>query len=125
VDANDLWWHFGRFAAFVRDLDPAAEGFEPGSVEHPRLRVYTLEGTQTLLVWCRDKQNTWQTELRDQRPPQPVTGAVIRLTALPRAAVIRAYDPWENRWTDLSAAGAALTLPRFSRSIALRITLKE
>ncbi len=36
VDKNNLWWHFGRFAEVVRNLDPPAEHFQPVELQHPR-----------------------------------------------------------------------------------------
>jgi hypothetical protein len=67
VAKNDLWYHFGRFAQAVTDIDPPAEQFRPLRIEHPRLRVYALAGRHTFLAWCRDTQNTWQTELAEAR----------------------------------------------------------
>ncbi len=121
VDANDLWWHFGRFAAVMKDLDPAAERFEPMSIQHPRLRVYVLRGKRTALVWCRDKRNTWMRELRDGRPPEQITGATLDGSALPKAARIRAYDPWTDQWRTLVPQASRITLPAFSRSLVLRL----
>ena len=124
VDRNDLWWQFGRFAKAVEGIDPPAEGFEPLMLEHPRLRVYVLKGKFTVLVWCRDKQNAWTSELRDQKPPETISGAAIELGAdvpLAKTGRIRAYDPWQDRWTDLNRKGEGIALPTFSRSLVLRI----
>ena len=101
VDRMNLWHHFARFAKAVEGIDPAAERFQPAVVEHPRLRILALKGQTMLLAWCRDSQNTWQSELADGRPPQPIEGATIDLKAAlekasPRSAT--AYDPWENRF---------------------------
>jgi len=63
VDRNNLWYHFGRFAEAIKDIDPAAERFEPNELSHPRLRIYALNGAQTFLAWCRDARNDWQSEL--------------------------------------------------------------
>ena len=124
VHRMNLWRHFGRFATAIRGVDPPAEGFQALSIEHPRLRVYVLKGRQTLLAWCRDKQNTWQTELAEGRPPEVVRGAAIDLG--PHAAAFvtapaRAYDPWADRWADVKLDGARAVLPDFSRSIVLRL----
>lgn len=119
VDKNDLWWQFGRFAQTVKDLDPPAEHFEPGMIDHPRLRIYLLKGRKTTLAWCRDKQNTWQTELAEGRAPEEITGASVRL-GLP-AGVAKLYDPWQNRWTTAPVADGAVALPAFQRSIVVRV----
>ncbi len=67
VDKNNLWRQFRAFADTVRGIDPAAEHFEPRMISHPRLRVYLLKGARTSLVWCRDSENTWRTELQEGR----------------------------------------------------------
>jgi hypothetical protein len=126
VDRNRLWHHFARFATAVKDLDPAAERFRPRQMEHPLLRVYVLQGDRTLVLWCRDKRNTWQTELRDQQPPEPLTGLTLDLSGLlPDSAVAsgQAYDPWDDRWTKVTLAGGTAPLPTFTRSIVVRLAL--
>ncbi len=124
IDRNNLWWHFSRFATAVEGIDPSAQRPSPGMVDHPRLRIYTLYGTSTTLVWCRDSRNTWQTELADQKPPEELAGIEIDLS--PRlgrnfAGQAQAYNPWTDRKTTIRAAGGKITLPVFSRSIVVRI----
>ncbi|HPD16514.1 MAG TPA: cellulase family glycosylhydrolase [Planctomycetota bacterium] len=125
VAANDLWWQFGRFAQAVKGLDPPAEGFEPLMLEHPRLRVYALRGKHTLVLWCRDKANTWMSELRDGQAPEEVRGATVDLGplgALRPVASAFVYDPWANRSTPLIARQAVIELPPFRRSIVVRLS---
>jgi hypothetical protein len=120
VDKMKLWHHFGRFAEVVKGLDPPAEGFEPLRIDHPRLRVYVLQGRRTTLVWARDKENTWESELKEGRAPGAVTGAVLDLGKTGEGAA-RIYDPWSNRWTEGRLAAGKLALPEFTRSIAARL----
>jgi hypothetical protein len=80
-----------------------------------------------LLVWCRDAQNTWQSELAQGQAPQPARGATVDLApalggASPRSA--SAYDPWEDRRTDLRLNGTRATLPDFSRSLVVKVSLQ-
>jgi len=127
VDRNDLWWQFGRFAEAVRNLDPPSENFEVLKLKHPRLRVYVLKGKQTLLAWCRDSENTWQTELAKQKPPETIQNASLDLTGvLDSGTIARAhiYDPWENRWTEAGLRGTTISLPPFKRSVIVRISRK-
>ena len=124
VAKNDLWWQFGRFAHAVKDIDPPAEQFRPIRIEHPRLRIYALAGRHTLLAWCRDTQNTWQTELADGKEPERLTGQTIRLPAeaVPKASArVRIYDPWADAWSEGKIDGGQLSLPAFTRSIIFRI----
>jgi hypothetical protein len=124
VDRNNLWWQFGRFAAVVKDLDPPAENFQPSMPAHPRLRVYQLQGRHTLLLWCRDPQNTWQSELAEGKKPDTLTGQTLDLAAALRGASVKnvkIYDPWQDRWSGGVLKNGVLTLPAFSRSIIVRI----
>jgi hypothetical protein len=123
VHANNLWWHFGRFAAAVEGLDPPAEKFEPLVIDHPRLRVYVLRGKQTTLAWCRDKQNTWRTELAESIAPAVIRDASIDFgqIASSHGTEVRVYDPWQNNWTEAHLEGHTVRLPAFSRSVLVRI----
>jgi len=124
VAANNLWHHYGRFAEVVRGVDAAAEGFEAQMAEHERLRVYVLRGRKTVLAWCRDSRNTWESELKNGEKPEVLTGVSVDLgKALNgrRVQSARVYDPWANRWSDAKVRDGKIALPAFSRSIVIRL----
>ncbi|OHB77274.1 MAG: hypothetical protein A2Z25_14360 [Planctomycetes bacterium RBG_16_55_9] len=124
VAANNLWFQFDRFAEAVKGIDPPAEAFEPIVLDHPRLRTYALKGKHTLLAWCRDKQNTWQTELAEDKPPATVKNERMSLPDVgrnPDQATVRFYDPWSNRWTQGGIEGSAIHLPDFERSLVIKV----
>lgn len=124
VAAMNLWFHFGRFAEAVKDIDPPAEKFVPMRLDHMRLRIYALRGEHTFLAWCRDKQNTWRTELAEGKAPTEVANARVHLPFLGkhlRSTPVFYYDPWSNRWIEGEVEGHRLRLPAFSRSLVLRI----
>jgi len=79
VAKNNLWWHFGRFSAVVEGIDPPAERFQPVELVHPRLRILALKGRNTLLAWCRDRENTWRSELAEGQEPQQLRGVSLDL----------------------------------------------
>jgi hypothetical protein len=112
VAANDLWWHYARFAEAVKGIDPAAERFTPSMRDHDRLRIYVLKGRRTTLAWCRDKNHDWRAEL--ERREAPPTLSNLKIEGLPRR--LRAYDPWTNRWSPMPSG----VLPDFRRSLILR-----
>lgn len=111
VAANDLWWHYQRFAAFVQGLDCAEEEFEPSMVNHDSLRVYRLRGKRSTLFWVRDPRNDWRAELERGEQPGLLTGAKI-----PISGRARFYDPWSSEWSE----GEAGKLPAFRRSLCIR-----
>jgi cellulase (glycosyl hydrolase family 5) len=124
VDDNDLWWQFGRFARAVQGIDPAAEEFKPRMVEHERLRVYALVGRKWTLLWCRDKENTWQSELAEGTPPEAIRNAVLNLKDVvvqDNEFDVKIYDPWRDTDQNALINDKELYLPAFSRSIVLRI----
>ena len=120
VAPNNLWFQFGRFAAVVEGLDPPTENFQPFELDDERLWLYGLKGTTKTLVWCRDKLNTWKTELEEEKEPELLTGLTVNLDA--RNKRVRFYDPWENRWTDGKADGEKIVLPSFRRSLVVEIS---
>jgi hypothetical protein len=122
VDKNNLWHQFRAFADTVRGIDPAAEGFEPLMIPHPRLRVYVLKGQRTALLWCRDMENTWQTELEQGLAPEELKEVVVPLKDIGPLAgrTARVYDPWKKTWTDARIEGDGVRLPPFARSIVVR-----
>jgi hypothetical protein len=124
VAKNDVWWHFGRFAQAVADLDPAAEAFQAQQVEHPRLRILVLRGKHTVLAWCRDKEATWQTALAEGRAPEALRGVAVTLPLPAESGAVTAasaYDPWTGQRTALKAERGTITLPDFSRSVVVRL----
>jgi len=124
VAANNLWFQFNRFAEAIKGIDPPAEAFEPIRIDHQRLRIYALKGKHTLIAWCRDRQNTWETELARSEPPATVSDAVIPVTAAGRdldGVAVGFYDPWSNRWTRGRIEGNRVSLPDFTRSLVVRM----
>ncbi len=124
VDANDLWWQFGRFASAVEGVDPPAEGFRPSMLSHGALRVYVLTGRRTVLAWCRDSRADWMSELRDGRPTETVSSASIGpapCLPLPDGARVRTYDPWSDEWRRARPQAGRVPLPSFRRSIVVRV----
>jgi hypothetical protein len=127
VDRNNLWYHFARFAEVLKQVDLPGEHFQPAQIEHPRLRLYALRGRQTTLVWCRDRENTWETELQAGQAPTPVTVSldVTKLTTKTARLEARAYDPWQNKWSELPVANGSGDLPQFTRSLVLLLRYQQ
>jgi hypothetical protein len=124
VDKNHLWYHFGRFHNVIEDIDPVAENFIYTKFEIDRLRVYSMRGSKTKLLWIRDKNNTWQSELRDGKAPELITGQDMDLKTPGidnTSGPIEIYDPWQDKWTTVKAEGSIIVLPDFRRSLIVRI----
>lgn len=126
IDKNNLWYHFRRFANIVERLNPITENFVPMRKDQESLRVYILKGNSTTLIWCRDVNNTWQSELVNHVAPAVISGKTVDLNSFltdKNIAKMQAYDPWGDRWSNLSL-GTTLNIPDFTRSIVLKIEYK-
>jgi hypothetical protein len=126
IAANTLWRHFRHFAEAVRGIDPAAEQFEPLYLEQDLLRIYALKGRKNVLIWVRDRQNTWLSELRDGQPPALFEdlSLFIKDVLPPRPMpTVRIYDPWSGKTTRAPLRKGSVPLPPFRRSLVLRVPI--
>lgn len=126
IDLQDVWFQIKRFSDTVRGLDPAAEDFSPRRNDTGAIKVYTLSGKSTVLSWCRDSENSWQSEFVDEKAPIDRSGVKVDLTATVGGRHIdrvEVFDPWADTWTEM-APYANVHLPSFKRSIIIKITLK-
>ena len=122
VSQHNLWWHFARFAKAIEGLDPAAEHFRPFRTETHRMRIWGLKGVKTTVGWCRDKSNTWETEIETGRKPLPLVGEQLPKPVVGKAvcdgkAEVLWYHPWEDR----TETSASRDVPAFTRSIVFRV----
>ena len=120
VAANNLWWHFGRFAEAVKGLNPPEEHFESRLIERPGVRIYLLAGRKTSLAWIRDANSDWRTELEQGVRPSPVKGLTIDLQNKLAAKQVDAYDPWSGQWRKAQVKGSSVAVPEFTRSLVLK-----
>jgi len=126
VDKNNLWYHFGRFNEAIRNINPIEERFVVSKSETDNLRLYQLHGNRTILIWLRDKNNTWESELKDGQPPLVISGIQLDLGKTGVNETIREiefYDPWKDKWQNAKSDGSKLLLPDFKRSMVIRISI--
>ena len=62
-----------RVAESVKGVDPAVERFRPFHTETRRHRVWGLRGRHIAMLWCRDKENTWENELVRGKSPKIIS----------------------------------------------------
>ncbi len=124
LDEPNLWYHFARFAEAVKRIDPPEEHFEPVMISEDRCRLYVLKGRKTVLAWCRGSRNDWKNELILGRQPEMLEGLEIDLRPFltgSHQTQARVFDPWENRWRDVSIESGRLRLDGFKRSAVIRV----
>lgn len=123
VDKNDLWYHFKHFNETIKDVNPIEEQFLPIKIIGTRVRSYILVGRYTILAWCRDGDNDWHKELKENIPPAYVREFVLDLSSLLSNSEIRSvenYDPWNSKWSNLPAE-SLISMPPFLRSTVIII----
>ncbi|MVM31204.1 cellulase family glycosylhydrolase [Spirosoma sp. HMF4905] len=121
VEKNNLWWHFGRFAEAIKGFDPAQQQAVPFTTSLPNgLRLYGLRGKTQTILWIRDGQSNWQTELAQGKPARIVTNVTLPLRQFP-AKRIDSYNPWKNQHVAGKVSGKSIALPDFTRSIIVKL----
>ena len=126
VEKNNLWYHFKRFSETIKDINPVSERFVPSRYETEYFRVYQLTGKSTIMIWLRDKNNTWESELRDGKPPSTLAGIQFEMkkSGINRPVrEVEIYDPWQDKWKIGEQKDLQVALPDFKRSLVIRIKL--
>ena len=123
IDMNNLWWHYGRFSEAVKNFDPVVEKVVPIRLDQKHFRVYVLKGTHTDLIWIRDTNTNWNTELIEKiaAPNNQNVAFENWPMQLPENVKVTVYDPWKNKWSKSELIKGRIQLPDFRRSIVIRI----
>ena len=119
VQKHNLWHHFDRFSKAIEGFDPAAQHARPFRADTKELRIYGLKGQSQTMFWCRDKSSDIHTELRDNIPARELVGLKIKIDG--KFSKARAYLDWEDEWAELKIDGGEIVLPKFKRSITVRL----
>ena len=121
VYANNLWFHFKRFKNAIDGIDPIKEKFENFTFETDGVRGYGLKGETTTIIWCRDTNNNWRTELEQGITPEPKEGLVINQEQIfnKKYSTVRIYDPWQDSWTSVTSENNLIEIPTFVRSTVI------
>lgn len=121
IQRQNLWYHFNRFKMAIEGIDPAEEGFRPFTFNVDGVRNYGLKGKGKTMIWCRDSENNWMTELEEKIPAKPRKNFSIQLSDLEENdfSDAKVYDPWSDKWTDIKLENETITLPSFTRSVVV------
>ncbi|MCR5162983.1 MAG: hypothetical protein K6C40_03100 [Thermoguttaceae bacterium] len=121
VEANDLWWHFGRFSHAIQGINPIQDRFEPSILEQNPVRLYVLIGQKTTMIFVRDQETNWKTELDDKIPAPTRENLILKLPCL--AGKVNFYDPWTEKEEELAVnEDGTVVIPTFRRSCVLKGT---
>ncbi len=121
IDKHDLWYHLARFNTAIQGIDPRSENFKPFVLEESALTIYGLKGQRTVLLWCRDKSNTWESELTRNLKPNVLSGLSFQLPFKIKTRQASLYDPWKNTSEILAGKDGKIRLPDFKRSCVVKL----
>lgn len=125
---HKLWRHIGAFSRFVKDVNPIKERFEAVRADTPSLRIYALNGKNTILAFVRDSANDWKREFIGKKSPRTVSGEVADLSRLADGRELESvefFDLWNGGRASALGKSAKIALPDFKRSCGLKIKLKS
>lgn len=125
IEKNNLWWHFGRFVSAIKDFDPVRQKAVPFTGQlNGEINLYGLKGKEMTLIWLRDAATTWETELVRETPARSLQNQKLLLRDISFRNVWF-YDPWKDVWSKGKVSGKTVTLPRFSRSLVIKLEMKR
>lgn len=121
IQRQNLWYHYKRFQNAINGIDPAKEQFTPFTFKKENVTGYALRGKNHTMIWLRNADNNWKTELQSKITPTPKIGFAIAVNETGRVNVTtaRVYDPWKDVWTTVAANNGSIVLPPFSRSLVV------
>jgi len=75
------------------------------------------------MIWCRDANNNWKTELQQGIPPEIRKDLSFDLSVTNRInySTAEVYDPWNDKWTEVRIKNGSITLPPFRRSAVVKL----
>ena len=126
IDPNH-WWHYGRFNEAIKKVNVLEEKFQPKLVSVDNVNCYALVGEKNTMIFCRDMNSDWKTEFVNATAPEPRAGVILDLSQfcppekIKNFKKLRFYDPWQNKWTKAEISGSKIRLPKFTRSIVVRL----
>jgi hypothetical protein len=102
------------------------EAFQPVDFSTPQTWLLGLLGQRHLLLWARNKADSWHAVLRDEVTPAPVSAQTLNLAPVGlRAGLASVYSAWPGEGGAVTLAEGRLRLPAFKYGLMIRIALSE
>ena len=123
VQKHNLFYMYSRFNKSIEGIDPIKEDFKPHFFETTNMRVYVLDGKNTMIAYCRDKNNSWKTELSQKEEAKSLSGEKVSFAKfVPNAKSAKIYQPIADKSLDVSiSVDGNIILPDFLRATVVRI----
>ncbi len=123
IQKHNLFYIYARFNKAIEGLDPIKEDFKPHYFETANMRVYVLDGKDTMIAYCRDKNNWWKTELTLKQKAKELSGEKVSFAKfVPNAKSVEIYQPVADKSMSANVAtDGNIVLPDFLRATVVRI----
>jgi len=117
---QNLWYHFKRFSKAVENCDPVKEHFQHFFFETNGVRCYGLKGISKTIMWCRDGENNWKTELEKNITARSRSFSFnLNELANDKYSTVVFYDPWKDARVEKTVKKGKINVPYFKRSIVI------
>lgn len=124
VDEKGLWPEFRPFADLLDGIALDAEGFRPVDLSNDRAWILGLLGSEHLLLWVRNRADSWHAVLRDGVVPAPLAPQDVDLAPLGvTGGAVERYAPWHDDECGAALDGGTLRLPAIRYAVMLRARL--
>ncbi len=123
VDSKNLWGAYRPFADLVAGVKLDQEQFQPLDLSTDALWIFALLGKKHLLLWARNRADSWYRVLRDDTEPETLRPQPVDLTGLGmRAGEVTTIWPWGEDTGRASLKAGALTLPPFRHGLLVKVS---
>lgn len=117
VEAKGLYRYFKPLSELVCGVEFDKEGFVSSDLSDDRATVLVLSGTETALVFCRNKSDSWYNTLRDLKEPVPIDSMEIKISG----KNVRTIPIWQEDVPRISASEDAIKIENLRYGVLIRI----
>jgi len=122
VDCKNLWGAYRPFADLVAGVKLDQEQFQALDLSSDALWVFALLGKEHLLLWARNRADSWYRVLRDDMEPEVLRSQRVDLTELAvREGEVTTIWPWGEDTGRASLKAGVLTLPPFRHGLLVKV----
>jgi hypothetical protein len=123
VDQKDLWEQLRPFAELMEGVALDSEAFQPVDFSNEQAWCLGLVGQETVLLWIRNRQDTWERVLRDEIAPEPVNCSLQLEDRFSSAQDVQVFPGWpqEEKALEISWQNGVLSVSRLNYSVMIKI----
>jgi len=122
VDNKNLWGAYRPFADLVAGVKLDEEQFRPFDLSSDTIWAFGLTGKEHVLLWVRNRADSWYRVLRDGQEPGILRGQRIDLGKVGvQSGEATTLFPWREESGRARLTGGALELPPFRYGVLVRV----